>query len=255
VLDYDREASRYDETRGGDARADAAAAAIERLLPAGVRRLVDVACGTGIVTVRLDGPRRALGVDRSPGMIAKAVARLPGRVLVGDAAALPLAAGSVDAVVMIWLLHLVPDPERLVAEAGRVLRPGGVLVTTVDKNAGQFAPPSDVAELTRPAWQRRADRQADAHDRIVAAAARHGLHEAGVTTFDGVGQGRTPRQWARRVRDGLFPWLGRSEANELGRALETLPDPEVARPDPVYRLVALRAQDADAARTASSTVA
>ena len=61
MLDYDREAARYDATRGGDARADAAAGAIETLLPAparGVARIADVGCGTGIVTVRLLRPGR-----------------------------------------------------------------------------------------------------------------------------------------------------------------------------------------------------
>jgi len=57
VLDYDREAAHYDATRGGDARADAAADAIQTLLPAGgTVRIADVGCGTGIVTVRLLRP-------------------------------------------------------------------------------------------------------------------------------------------------------------------------------------------------------
>jgi 2-polyprenyl-3-methyl-5-hydroxy-6-metoxy-1,4-benzoquinol methylase len=65
MLDYDREAAHYDATRGGDARAEAAAGAIERLLTqvpvgqaAGLVRIADLACGTGIVTVRLAGPGR-----------------------------------------------------------------------------------------------------------------------------------------------------------------------------------------------------
>ena len=74
VLDYDREAEHYDATRGGDARADAAADAIETLLARaarGVERVADVACGTGIVTVRLARPgRRVIGVDQSAGMAA-----------------------------------------------------------------------------------------------------------------------------------------------------------------------------------------
>ncbi len=71
MLDYDKEAARYDATRGGDARAGAAAVAITSLIgdAAVVRTLVDVACGTGIVTARLaDAGRVVLGVDRSPGM-------------------------------------------------------------------------------------------------------------------------------------------------------------------------------------------
>jgi trans-aconitate methyltransferase len=79
VLDYDREAARYDATRGGDARADAAADAVETLLPVaarGVARIADVGCGTGIVTVRLLRPGRWLiGIDQSAGMAAVASGR------------------------------------------------------------------------------------------------------------------------------------------------------------------------------------
>ncbi|NED33152.1 class I SAM-dependent methyltransferase, partial [Streptomyces sp. SID8499] len=42
-------------------------------------------------------------------------------------------------VTSVWLLHLLPAPEdvrAVVAECARVLRPGGVWVTTVDKAAG-----------------------------------------------------------------------------------------------------------------------
>nr|WP_324605751.1 methyltransferase domain-containing protein [Streptomyces sp. NRRL B-24484] len=74
MLDYDGEAATYDATRGGEERAGAAAL------------LVDVACGTGIVTARLRRPgRTVLGVDRSGGMAAVAAGRLPGHVLLGDA--------------------------------------------------------------------------------------------------------------------------------------------------------------------------
>ncbi len=80
MVDYDREAIRYDATRGGDARADAAAEAIETLLPlaAGAgARIADVGCGTGIVTVRLARPGRSvLGIDRSAGMAGVAAGRL-----------------------------------------------------------------------------------------------------------------------------------------------------------------------------------
>ena len=80
MLDYDREAAHYDATGGGDARADAAADAIETLLPAtreAVTRIADAGCGTGIVTVRLVRPGRSvIGIDRSP---AVAASRLPGR--------------------------------------------------------------------------------------------------------------------------------------------------------------------------------
>jgi 2-polyprenyl-3-methyl-5-hydroxy-6-metoxy-1,4-benzoquinol methylase len=92
VLDYDKEAARYDATRGGDARADAAAGAIATLLPESAGLIVDLACGTGIVTTRLAGPGRSvLGIDRSSGMVRVAAGRLPGRVAVGDATCAPAA--------------------------------------------------------------------------------------------------------------------------------------------------------------------
>ena len=40
MLDYDAEAGNYDDTRGGEARAAAAAEAVERLLPAGAYDVV-----------------------------------------------------------------------------------------------------------------------------------------------------------------------------------------------------------------------
>jgi predicted TPR repeat methyltransferase len=66
VINYDLEVDRYDESRGGETRAAAASAAIEQLLPVGVRLLLDVGCGTGVVTARLRRPgRTVVGVDRS----------------------------------------------------------------------------------------------------------------------------------------------------------------------------------------------
>ena len=115
VLDYDREAARYDATRGGDARASAAADAIETLLslamgeaPTALTSIVDIGCGTGIVTARLPRPGRSvIGIDRSSGMAAIAATRMPGRITLGDVTRLPLASGSVQVVMMMWLLHLL----------------------------------------------------------------------------------------------------------------------------------------------------
>ncbi len=242
MLDYDREADRYDRSRGGEPRADAAAEAIEQLLPGGVRLLVDVACGTGIVTARLRRPdRTVLGVDRSAGMIAKASVRLPEHVVIGDATALPLATGRADAVLMVWLLHLVPNPEDIIAEAARVLGPAGRIVTTVEKNAGSFATASDLAEITGPHRRRHAPAPADGHDRIVTAARRHELHPAGEQTFRGLGQGRTPRQWIAQIRAGAIGWAAPTDpqTEALCHEIASLPDQDIARADPLYRLIAL----------------
>jgi ubiquinone/menaquinone biosynthesis C-methylase UbiE len=157
------------------------------LPPAG--SLLDVACGAGIVTARLAAGRSVVGIDRSRGMLTVAAARLHGRVLLGDAGRLPLRSGRFDAVLMIWLLHLLPRAEPALAEAVRVLAPGGRLVTTVDKQA---AAPSDLASVTEP-WRR--SHSLTATDRFPLVAAileRHGLRPSGETSFPGTGQGRSP---------------------------------------------------------------
>lgn len=176
-LDYTEEAARYDATRGGEARAEAAAAAVAELVPR-PGRLVDVAGGTGIVSLRLEARgHQVVVVDRILAMLRHAQPRLPGAALCTDAAHLGLADASVDTVTMIWLLHLVPDAEPLVAEAARVLRPGGRLVTTVDKAASNGA--------VRPS-------PTDERGLVTRLCAAHGLTPSGETSFVGVGQRGEP---------------------------------------------------------------
>jgi SAM-dependent methyltransferase len=90
-------------------------------------RLLDVACGPGIVS-RAAAARGAVptGVDVAPGMVAQARSRRPDLEFVeGDALALPFPDESFDAVTMNFgILHL-SDPDTAVAEARRVLVPGG----------------------------------------------------------------------------------------------------------------------------------
>jgi len=250
VLDYDREAAHYDATRGGDARADAAARAIEALLARAAGdavRLADIGCGTGIVTCRLLRPGRSvIGIDRSAGMAAVAAGRLPGRVALGNVTRLPLASGSVDVVTMVWLLHLLPagDVAQAVAEAGRVLRPGGLLVTTAGKNDAAFAQVDDVVAIVGPVRARFDHDQTDRLDRLTDLARRRGLSPAAQTTFVGTGQGASPRRWRRRLaRDHDTAWIpaaGPEQIDALCAELARLPDQDRARPDPVYQLAALR---------------
>jgi SAM-dependent methyltransferase len=250
VLDYDREAAHYDATRGGGARADAAAHAIETLLARAAGdavRLTDIGCGTGIVTVRLLRPGRSvIGIDRSAGMAAVAAARLPGRVALGNVTCLPLASGSVDVVTMVWLLHLLPagDVARAVAEAGRVLAPGGLLITTAGKNDAAFAQADDVVAIVGPVRARFDHDQTDRLGELTDLARRQGLDLAAQTTFVGTGQGASPRRWRSRLaRDHDTPWIpaaGPEQIDKLCAELARLPDQDRARPDPVYQLVALR---------------
>ena len=90
--------------------------------------LVDVACGGGLLAPHVAGlGYRHLGVDLSP--TAVEVARAHGVTAVrGDACRLPLADAVADVVVAGEILEHVTDPDTVVAEACRVLRPGGTLV-------------------------------------------------------------------------------------------------------------------------------
>lgn len=254
MLDYDREALRYDATRGGDARADAAADAIETLISVeeaawptvGQTRIADVGCGTGIVTVRLvRAGRSVVGIDRSPGMAAVAAGRLPGRITLGNVTRIPLGDRSVDVVTMVWLLHLLgaADVAAAVAEAGRVLRRGGLLITTVGKNDAAFGGADDAAAIIRPVRARFDDDQTDRLDRVLAAGGGHGLAPAAQTTFVGMGQGLSPRRWLTRLGRDEMPWTaaaGPERIDAVRAELAKLPDQDRARPDPVYRLAALR---------------
>ncbi|WP_327372217.1 class I SAM-dependent methyltransferase [Streptomyces sp. NBC_01217] len=246
MLNYDTEAAAYDTTRGGVPRAEAAAAAVLGLVPSPARTLLDIGCGTGLVTERMALARPGLGVfgtDVSYGMARVARQRI-GAVALADARRLPLPDAAVDAAAAIWLLHLLReegDVRAVVSEAARVLRPGGVFVTTVDKDAAHDVG-SDIDEAFAPYLH--AD-PSDPADRIVRYAVEAGLDVVGEAHFRGHGQGRSPLSAAHNVREGYYAsrlHLPGEAAERLATVLTALPDPDRPRADPRYRLLALRAR-------------
>lgn len=141
---WDRAAPRY----------DAATAPLERRLMARGRRwacarlrgrVLDLGIGTGANLPHVDPGLPLVGIDLSAAMLAQVRARTaraqgpdsgpaPGppsarpALLRADAGALPFADAVFDSVVCTYVLCCVPDPDRVLHEALRVLRPGGELL-------------------------------------------------------------------------------------------------------------------------------
>ena len=91
--------------------------------------ILDVAAGTGLVTVAaqgLVGPEgRVIALDPSPGMLGELKKKLSVETLEGYAEEIPLPDASVDFISMGYALRHVGDLDRAFAEYFRVLRPGG----------------------------------------------------------------------------------------------------------------------------------
>lgn len=95
--------------------------------------VLELGCGTGVLTRRLarrPGIGPVIGVDVAPFLLAKArelAAGLPIAFRHGDARALPYERPEFDVAIFDSTLCHVPQPEKALAEAFRVLRPGGCL--------------------------------------------------------------------------------------------------------------------------------
>jgi SAM-dependent methyltransferase len=99
--------------------------------------VIDIGCGPGNLYATLGGmPKVAIGVDISAGALtmAREVGYLP---LLADAQDLPLADGCADLVVANATIHHCDDMTKVLAEAARLVKPGGLLIT--DKDAQSTA--------------------------------------------------------------------------------------------------------------------
>lgn len=130
----------WDEERSLHAAADTVEAAIlDAIGPRPLGRVLDVGTGTGrMLALLADRAERAVGLDSSHSMLSVARANLersfPSDAVTnwelrqGDVHSPPLDPASFDLVVIHQVLHYLDDPSRAIAEAARLVAPGGRLL-------------------------------------------------------------------------------------------------------------------------------
>jgi ubiquinone/menaquinone biosynthesis C-methylase UbiE len=120
--------------------------------------VVDVGCGTGRALAELaERGARPVGVDVDEQMIGLARERRPGlEVRMAGAGQLPLGDGSVAGYRADKVFHMLTEPERALAEARRVLAPGG-RIALVGQDWDAFVVDADDRALTRTILHARAD--------------------------------------------------------------------------------------------------
>ena len=117
-------------------------AVVATLRPLAPSRVLDVGCGTGLLTTRMaeEFPGAAVvGCDYSAGMLRQAAAR--GRRVAwarGDALRLPFRDGSFGAVTSTESFHWFPDHRGALAELFRVTAPGGRLLVAMVNPPAEF---------------------------------------------------------------------------------------------------------------------
>jgi len=133
----------YDWTYGQITKA-ARNAAIERANRLN-GRLLDAGAGTGLALIRFSPQLTVVGIDLSPHMLEQAQARVDAqnpRNVIGlsqmDAGKMAFADNSFDAATAIFIMTVAPDPHAVLAELGRVVRPGGeiILVNRFSRDGG-----------------------------------------------------------------------------------------------------------------------
>ena len=155
---------------------------LERLVPPSGRDVVDVGCGGGaLVRALTERGARVTGIEISESQLAPALEQdsaSGARYLIGRAERLPLDDASVDVIVFMRSLHHVPvaDLDGALAQARRVIRPGGAVYVAEPLAEGDFF---ELTRLVEDEVEVRAAAQA-----ALAEASRAGLHRATTVDYD-----------------------------------------------------------------------
>lgn len=229
---FDRIADRYDETRGGARRGEEMAGELVGWLAPG--RVLEVCVGTGVVSAALAARGVAVcGLDISAPMLARAHQRLGSRVIQGDARRLPVADASVDNVLFVWALHLVGDLRAALAEAARVVRPGGRIVAV---HAGPHSGHPELATAMAPLKPVRFARRPDTLDAVTRAAERAGLRVVHAGLVIGGELSATPAGTIAEIESRVWSFLWQVDDAEWREhvtptiaALRALPDQDRPR--------------------------
>jgi len=214
--------SAYQDVSGPDARE----VALDAVLEAAPRRVLEVGCGAGELAARLtEKVDVVVALDQSPRMVALTAARgVDARV--ADVQELPFPDASFDAVLAAWMLYHVPDLERGLRELARVVRPGGrlVAVTNARHHLQELFALGGIDHWELPFG---AENGVELLSRHFACIERHDVY--GTVSFSDI--------------DAVRSYYGSSErlAGALGKLPDALDEPLVARRLPVV-FVATKAE-------------
>jgi len=139
---FDRAAEYYDRTRG--LTAEGMRKTIDLLSGELVDRgrVLEVGVGTGQLALPLhEAGIPVVGLDLARPMMDKLVEKAGGRsplpLIQADATRMPIRDHAFGGVYLRWVLHLIPDWRGAIAELVRVVRPGGVLLTSIGGHGGR----------------------------------------------------------------------------------------------------------------------
>jgi SAM-dependent methyltransferase len=183
------------------------------------QRVLDVACGTGVLAreaaARVGAAGRVVGIDPNPGMLAVAAQLAPGvEWREGAAESLPFPNRSFNAVVSQFGLMFFRDRHQALQEMRRALIPGGRLVVAVWNSLEEIpAYASLVTLLEETAGRRAADALrapfvlGDRRD-FARLASQAGLDPARIQTNQGVAEFRSIRIMVEADLRGWLPVMG-----------------------------------------------